>query len=429
MLNHRCVWVVLASILLLTVDWFYIATPLNAQWVRVQGSIPTNVTVRAFASYTNGSGERILFAGTEGAGIFLSTNDGASWTAVNNGLTDLTVYSLTISGKNIFAGTEIGGIFRSTNNGTSWSTINAGFTGSEVYSFAVSDTNIYAGAFWGGVFRSNNNGNSWSNSGLYYVLSLLKTDTYLYAGTGASQVYRSTDYGSSWLPAESGLLQTTYNALAVTPNGSGGTNLFAGSYWDSSGVFLSTDNGVNWNQFNEGLTNKQVYALAASGSNLFAGTLGFEGGVFHLTNIASNWVAVNEGFSHGPFVVSLYISGNYLFAGTLSGVWRRPLSEMVTSIEGTPEIFPAQFILEQNYPNPFNPSTTIRFSIPVGTHGHTSLRVYDLLGREVATLVNEVKQPGSYEVTWDASGFASGVYLYRLQSGNFVQTRRLLLLR
>jgi hypothetical protein len=88
----------------------------------------------------------------------------------------------------------------------------------------------------------------------------------------------------------------------------------------------------------------------------------------------------------------------------------------------------------QNYPNPFNPSTTIQFAIPVGTYNYTSLRVYDLLGREVATLVNEVKAPGRYEVTWDPSTssgqvLASGVYFYRLTTGSFVHTRRMVLLR
>lgn len=90
---------------------------------------------------------------------------------------------------------------------------------------------------------------------------------------------------------------------------------------------------------------------------------------------------------------------------------------------------PDHFELSQNYPNPFNPTTTIRFSIPVGTYGHTSLRVYDVLGREVRTLVNENLQAGSYETTFDGSGLASGVYFYRLQAGEFVSTKKLLLLK
>ena len=99
-----------------------------------------------------------------------------------------------------------------------------------------------------------------------------------------------------------------------------------------------------------------------------------------------------------------------------------------------------EYALSQNYPNPFNPVTTIQFSIPPGAgtgpartdlaRGHaTSLRVYDLLGREVATLVNEMKQPGTYTVQFDARGLTSGVYFYKLSTGNFLQTRKLVLLR
>jgi len=91
--------------------------------------------------------------------------------------------------------------------------------------------------------------------------------------------------------------------------------------------------------------------------------------------------------------------------------------------------FPQGFALMQNYPNPFNPSTTIQFTIPVGTYGRTSLRVYDVLGREVATLVNEHKTPGRYEVEWNTEDAASGVYLYRLEAGNYFETRKMILLR
>ena len=82
------------------------------------------------------------------------------------------------------------------------------------------------------------------------------------------------------------------------------------------------------------------------------------------------------------------------------------------------------------YPNPFNPTTTIKFTIPVGTgHAPSLLKVFDVLGREVATLVNEVKEPGTYTVQWDGSGVASGVYFYRLDAGAFTQTKRLVLMK
>ncbi len=110
----------------------------------------------------------------------------------------------------------------------------------------------------------------------------------------------------------------------------------------------------------------------------------------------------------------------------------------ITSVSGEQEV-PKEFLLSQNYPNPFNPITEIEYSLPslssnqakgrVGEGSHVTLIVYDVLGREVATLVNEEKPPGTYEVTFDASGFSSGVYFYRLSTTHFVQTRKLVLLR
>ncbi len=87
----------------------------------------------------------------------------------------------------------------------------------------------------------------------------------------------------------------------------------------------------------------------------------------------------------------------------------------------------SDFALEQNYPNPFNPTTQIEYS--VAQHANVSLVVYDLLGREVAALVNEVKEPGSYKVNFDASNLPSGIYTYRIQSGSFVQTKKMMLMK
>jgi hypothetical protein len=88
---------------------------------------------------------------------------------------------------------------------------------------------------------------------------------------------------------------------------------------------------------------------------------------------------------------------------------------------------PAQFNLEQNYPNPFNPSTKISWQSPVGSW--QTLKVYDVLGNEVVTLVNEYKPAGNYEVNFDASELASGIYLYKVQTGNFIDIKKMILLR
>jgi hypothetical protein len=107
----------------------------------------------------------------------------------------------------------------------------------------------------------------------------------------------------------------------------------------------------------------------------------------------------------------------YIFSGGL----------VLTSVGETSHSAPDGFSLNQNYPNPFNPETNFQFSI--ANCQLTILKVYDVLGREVSTLVNEVKQPGAYTVQWDASGVASGVYFYRLHSDDATITRKMLLIR
>lgn len=115
-----------------------------------------------------------------------------------------------------------------------------------------------------------------------------------------------------------------------------------------------------------------------------------------------------------------------------SGFWYIYSNSLTTSIENEEDIMPDNFKLEQNYPNPFNPSTTIRYSIPLNVKGQTSnviLKVYDVLGNEIATLVNEEKPEGSYEVEFNASSLSSGMYLYRLQTGDFIAVKKIILLK
>jgi uncharacterized protein (DUF2141 family) len=109
----------------------------------------------------------------------------------------------------------------------------------------------------------------------------------------------------------------------------------------------------------------------------------------------------------------------------------RPNTPLVSVQEQEPASdLPKNFSLSQNYPNPFNPSTSISYTIPQGGIRHdVSVRIYDLLGREVATLVNEIKPAGTYTIMWNASSMPSGIYFYRLQSDNFVATKKLVLIK
>jgi len=96
--------------------------------------------------------------------------------------------------------------------------------------------------------------------------------------------------------------------------------------------------------------------------------------------------------------------------------------DIITSVEGLQQDIPTEFNLSQNYPNPFNPVTLIKYQVP--TTSHVSIKVYDLTGQEVASLVNEVREVGTYEIKFDASSFASGVYLYRMVAGDFISARK-----
>ena len=112
----------------------------------------------------------------------------------------------------------------------------------------------------------------------------------------------------------------------------------------------------------------------------------------------------------------------------LQGAILRTTTGGVTWVEGDKQgDVPQLYTLQQNYPNPFNPSTTIRFAIP--ERSHVQLTVFNTLGQQVATLVQGEQEAGYHEVQFDASELASGVYLYRLQAGDFVQTRKLLSLK
>jgi hypothetical protein len=403
--------------LLITLSVLIFYPSINAQWVQTDG--PYIGDVCTFAnSGTN------LFAGTtdffvDSGGVFLSTNNGTNWIAT--GFQGEIVSALAIDSLNLFAGTP-NGIFLSTNNGTIWTDLNVLF--GDTRAFAISGTNLFAGTYGAGVYRSTNNGTSWTavNNGLtnYVVIAFAVSGTNILAGTYSSGVFLSTNYGSNWTEVNSGLMGNHIPSLTVNY-----TNIFAAS---NDGVFLSTNNGTNW--IAAGLQDTLVSTLSVYGTNLFAGTtdiLGNSGGVFLSTNNGINWTEVNSGLPNTG-ILALTISSTNLFAGTVgSGVWRRPLLEMITSVEDHSSEIPFQFTLEQNFPNPFNPSTKIRYSVPQSSN--VIIKVFDILGNEIETLVNEEKPVGTYEISWYAANLPSGVYFYTINAGSFRVTKKMILLK
>ena len=125
----------------------------------------------------------------------------------------------------------------------------------------------------------------------------------------------------------------------------------------------------------------------------------------------------------GQVGVDLNTSSGYK---VLPGFWNTYYQDVVVDVEHEPEL-PIVYNLEQNYPNPFNPSTVIKFSVP--ERCAVSLTIYDILGSEILTLVNEEIEAGRYEKVFNASGYASGMYIYRMQAANYISTKKMLLVK
>ena len=260
----------------------------GASWAAINAGL-TNPIVAAIAVHPFGTG--IVYAGTTGGGVFRSLDGGASWGPVNTGLVNGVITALAINPvvpTTLYAATTGGGVFRSVNGGESWAQINVGLTNPVVTALAVNPVTfsiVYAGTTGGGVFRSFNAGGSWAatNSGLLNTqVSALAinpvTPAILYAGTTGGGVFRSADGGTSWAAVNSGIenVNTIITSLVINPRAP--NVLYASA--PGTGVFRTLNAGFNWSPFNTGLTNTDVNTLAITpaGVCVHAGTRG--SGVF-----------------------------------------------------------------------------------------------------------------------------------------------------
>lgn len=379
-----------------------------AQWEQVTNGINSSMNIYSLTSLGSN-----IFSGSD-SGVYISTNNGSSWTitALNNKIT----YSLAVSGTVIYAGTSMNGVYSTSNNGVNWA--QTSLNNQTIYALIIDGNNIFAGASGNGVYLSTNNGSTWTQNtlGSHTVLSLAASGANIYAGTSINGIYRSTNSGTNW--AQTLMNYSSPKSLAIN-----GSYCFAGLYSlsGSNGLYRSTDGGT-WNL--AGLNGINVLSLGLNGNNLFAGT---ENGVYLSTNNGTNWIIKNQGFSSVPHIEAILISNNYLYAGTYGeSVWKRSLSEIIGIRNISTEI-PSKYSLSQNYPNPFNPATNIRFEIPKS--GNIKLVVFDALGREVETLVNEKQAAGTYEATFNALQYPSGVYFYRITSEGYSETKKMILIK
>ena len=359
-----------------------------------------------------------VFAGT-GSGICFSTDDGQSWIHEYGAFV---IPSLTVDlTGNIYAGTAGTGIFRSTDNGTTW--VPADSSHNWVSALTIDNIgDIFAGCMPGGIYLSTDRGVSWQarDSGLtsmwVYALAASRNGS-VFAGT-ANGVCRSTDNGTHWTSINAGMGDSSINCLNVDES----SHVLCGT---QNALYLSTNNGDTWTK-TDLPTNQVTSIVTIPNGGIFVGT--FQEGVYHSTNYGATWTQMNGGFLY-PSLVSLALdSTGHLLVGSMGSEVYRSVNS-VTSVHRPESPKPQACILYQNYPNPFNPTTVISFELPA--ESLVSMRVYDLLGREIAVLMHEKKQAGSFQLVFDASKYrlSTGIYILVLKAGENQLVRKMILVK
>ncbi len=380
-----------------------------------------------------------------------------------------------------------GKIIRTSDAGQTWSTISSG-TSNSLFSLDFPDVMTgYTGGYTGTVLRTLNGGASWNprtGCGINIrSISFLDVNTGITAGSGTLMCY-TTNGGLNWNPRY-------VPQFAVTSITFLNSTTLVASATDMPGavIYKSTNSGNNWSTvlalnnsgidvmyslsyiyFKDPLTgfstgNRTSYGQVwgnihrttnggdnwtvcgsigpSSGSAMFGihfgepntgFTVGNNGVVMRSTNGGMNWESQSTGITNSLYTVYMLNALTGYICGS-NGLILKTTNGGITGFINLSNEIPDEFYLYQNYPNPFNPSTIIKFQIPLlrgvpkGRGVQVSLIIYDILGREIAVLINQQLRPGSYEVEWDASNYPSGVYFYKIIEGDYFETKIMVLLK
>jgi photosystem II stability/assembly factor-like uncharacterized protein len=365
-------------------------------------------------------GSRLLVT-TEDYGLMYTDDNGATWNRSVSGLSLYYSYYICKHKSLLFAAGLQEKVYMSSDTGITWVPRSNGLDGWSIISIASIGDSLILGTN-NGILISPDNGQNWSRPS-----SALQGESIQYIYTEGSTIivstdwgiYRSTDRGGSWIPIEMSIMYPHLNVYQIVRSG---PYLYApvpGYY----GIYRSSDNGATWNY--SGFQSEEVYTAAAIDSILFIGTQ--NNGALISSDYGTNWYTMNNGLD-ALLVFRLCLHRGFLFAAPgARGAQSFPLNLLGITSVWKDRNMPIRTELQQNYPNPFNASTKISFSIH--SANYVSLKIFNILGEEVATIVDQWKSAGSYSMDWIATRFPSGVYFYRLQVGNILQTKKLLLLK
>jgi photosystem II stability/assembly factor-like uncharacterized protein len=352
-------------------------------------------------------------------GVYKSTDLGDNWFKIGNGLPAVTnFYSFVRSGNFLITGGDSQGIWQSSDNGSNWIQIKTGADSDEyIQSFYTDSNNIYAAigytsAIW---IKSTNAINS-----LQTVTGVTRLGSLLFATHLTLGLYLSTDNGTIWT-LQPGLIGAQDKNAIITI----GNKMCVAT---NTGIFYSADTGKIWTQT---LSSGVITGFGKNSTELYAvGELLYKSYDDGLT-----WTQVDDNGLPGTIWNTIQFAGNYAFVNYYgSGVYRRLVSEITSINNDQKNITGREFRLFQNYPNPFNPSTTIKYAIPKAEY--VRLKVYDILGNEVANLVDVNQQAGYYEINFDGThlpigkaGLSSGLYIYSITAGSNNSIRKMLMLK
>lgn len=268
------------------------------------------------------------------------------------------------------------------------------------------------------ILKTTNAGANWNQfsgaSSNFYDLFFIDANTGYYAAPLG--VFKTTDGAVSWSQ------QSSLNAASVFF-----TDASTGHKIDNGDIYKTTNSGVNW-QLQLHIPFLPVQSIHFINSNYgwaACGQLGDYGRIFKTTNGGATWLN-NNNFAVKELRSIYFINENTGWASGYGGTMLKTITGGV-GIQHISTTIPDKFYLSQNYPNPFNPNTNIEFSLP--QKSFVSLKVFDLLGREVANLVNENLSSGSYIYDFNATLLPSGIYFYKLETNNFSETRKMVLVK
>ncbi len=399
----------------------------QSNWAHINTDFLNGKIIRSISFYDHSTG---YLVGSEG--VFAKTsNGGLNWQLIPNSISN-DFNSISMSHSYIYIASNSGWTYKTSNFGNSWDSLKLNTTGDlKLISFQSVDSGI--------VIAGNSNPiNSFftSNGGINWITNSIANEDYIGSNSSHTNKYFVVSGRAN------GPFQYIYSIRESHDVGFNWNILVSGNHADYVDACLNENNGLLSRRMeiksttNGGLTwNGSMFLYRDAKVELVTENIGYAIPTVGLDSIIKGVKTTNGGLSWVYFNTGLNTINDFYFIDPNTGfIYNDDTLLMTTNGGGIPTSvnelnsnLPKISSLHQNYPNPFNPSTKIKFDIPKGSL--VKLKIYDMLGREVATLVNEKLNPGTYEYEWNGINLPSGVYFYKLESENFIETKRMVLVK